>query len=109
MPARTDSSEAARRRSLILEQERSGLKQAEFCRRNDISLNAFRIWKYRGHRDAARVAAAKAPRLVPVRLLGIADSTIDLVIAGGRTIRVRPGFDEETLTRLVAALENRAC
>lgn len=109
MPVRTEESEVARRRRLVLEQERSELTQVEFCRRNDISLHAFRIWKYRDHRRAARVAAAEAPRLVPVRLLGVSDSTIDLVIAGGRTIRVRPGFDEETLRRLVAALENRAC
>ena len=86
MSVRTASPEAARRRHLVLEQERSGLKQAEFCRRNDISLHAFRIWKYRDHRDAARVAAAEALRLVPVRLLGIADSTIDLVIVGLRLL-----------------------
>ena len=64
MPVRTAEPEAARRR-LVLEQERSGLKQAEFCRRNEISLHALRAWKCRGLRDTPRVAAAETLRLLP--------------------------------------------
>jgi hypothetical protein len=30
-------------------------------------------------------------------------------VAGGRVVRVHPGFDPETLRRLVAVLEDRAC
>jgi hypothetical protein len=36
-------------------------------------------------------------------------STIEVVLAGERRIRVAPGFDEETLRRVVAALEGAAC
>lgn len=46
MAVPTTAAEAARRRRLIRAQERSGLTQAEFCRRQDVSLHAFRIWKY---------------------------------------------------------------
>lgn len=109
MPARTTAAEAARRRRLIRKQEKSGLPQAEFCHRQDVSLHAFRFWKYRGVRHDARPSAIETPRLVPVRLLGGVDNVLELEIRGGRTIRVRPGFDEPTLRRLVAVLENPSC
>jgi hypothetical protein len=30
------------------------------------------------------------------------------ILAGGHTVQIRPGFDAETLRRLVAVLEDRA-
>ncbi|NUN48683.1 MAG: hypothetical protein HUU15_07630 [Candidatus Brocadiae bacterium] len=46
---------------------------------------------------------------MPVRLLAGTDVALELGIRGGRTIRVRPGFDEVTLQRLVLALESSLC
>lgn len=109
MPPRSTEAESARRRRLILEQSKSGQSQTEFCQRQGVSLHAFRFWKYRGVRREARPSAIERPRLVPVRLLGGADAPLELAIRGGRTIRVRPGFDEPTLRRLVAVLENPSC
>jgi hypothetical protein len=38
-----------------------------------------------------------------------AGSAIEIVLAGGRAIRVSPGFDEGTLSRLISLLEGRPC
>ena len=50
----------------------------------------------------------KRAAFIPVRVVEPAATAIEFV-AGGRTIRVRPGFDPETLKQLVAALEDRSC
>jgi hypothetical protein len=34
---------------------------------------------------------------------------LEIVVAGSRRIHVHPGFDEETLVRVLAALERTAC
>lgn len=110
MPTSTAAAEVERRRRLIRAQERSGLTQEEFCRRQNVSLHAFRVWKYRGAaRRAARSADREGPRLVPVRLLGTPDARIELSVGGWRTVRVGPGFDEATLRRLLAVLESPSC
>ncbi len=84
-------------------------------------------WLYKSpYRErAARVLAARAqvngheetPRFVPVSVVaatGVTEeravsATIEVVLAGGARIAVAPGFDGETLRRVVAALEARSC
>jgi hypothetical protein len=105
----TTAAEAARRRRLIRAQERSGLTQEEFCRRQDVSLHAFRVWKYRGEGRGGAGARDAGPCLVPVRLLGGADACIEVSLGGGRSVRVGPGFDEATLRRVIAVLETPSC
>jgi hypothetical protein len=112
MPARTSTAEASRHRRLILAQAVSGLSHEEFCRREGISVHAFRFWKYRRRRlpvSPAAPPAPPAPRLVPVRLVGAAEGAIEVLLAGGRSVRVRAGFDEGTLRRVIAVLETPAC
>jgi hypothetical protein len=58
---------------------------------------------------ALRLAARPVPRLVPVRLVGAAEGAIEVLLGGGRSVRVRAGFDEATLRRVIAALESPAC
>jgi len=58
-----------------------------------------------------------SPAFLPVRLtktLAVAQpptdrATIEVVLAAGRRVAVTPGFDEETLRRVVAALESTRC
>lgn len=109
MPSRPAEAESARRRGLLMEQEKSGLTQTEFCQRRGVSLHAFRSWKYRPAPLKPRAVSPSKPHLVPVRLLAGTDVALELGIRGGRTIRVRPGFDEVTLQRLVLALESSLC
>jgi lambda repressor-like predicted transcriptional regulator len=105
----------------------SGLSQKEFCRRRDISDRALNNWLYKSpYRErVARILAARSqgkldtetPRFLPVAVLSAtpgADSqascaTIEVVLPSGSRIAVTPGFDAETLRRVVAVLEARSC
>jgi len=105
----------------------SGLSQKEFCRRRDISDRALNNWLYKSpYRErVARILAARSqakldaetPRFLPVAVLSatpVADSqascaTIEVVLPSGPRIAVMPGFDAETLRRVVAVLEARTC
>jgi lambda repressor-like predicted transcriptional regulator len=105
----------------------SGLSQKEFCRRRDISDRALNNWLYKSpYRErVARILAARSqakpdaetPRFLPVALLSAArdvDSqaacaAIEVVLPSGPRIAVTPGFDAETLRRVVAVLEARTC
>lgn len=124
MAKRISAAELVRRGRLIGEQATSGLTHVEFCRREKISLHAFRFWKYRGRsrgvvRQAGESSARSAGRVEPLRLLPVQvveragevarDARIEIALKGGRTVRVGPGFDEATLARLFAVLEGAAC
>jgi hypothetical protein len=37
------------------------------------------------------------------------EAALEVVLAGGRRVRVHPGFDEATLARVVAVLEAVSC
>ena len=105
----------------------SGLSQKEFCQRRGISDRALNNWLYKSpYRErVARILAARSqgdlatesPRFLPVTVLGTTEATpskatcatIEVVLPSGPRIAVTPGFDAETLRRVVAALEARAC
>jgi hypothetical protein len=57
-----------------------------------------------------RSATTRRPSFVPVRVIEPtsppAPAALE-ILAGGHTVRIRPGFDAETLKRLVAVLEDR--
>lgn len=124
MAKKISADELALRGRLIAEQAASGLTHVEFCRREKISLHAFRIWKYRGRprravRRAGNSVARSVGRAEPLRLLPVQvversgeaprEARIEIALRGGRIVRVGPGFDEATLARLVAMLEEAAC
>ena len=103
------------------DQRRSGLTQAEFCRRRGLSLHAFRKHLYApspapgAEPITAAPGPADRPRLVPVTLVADpialevpppADALV-LILDGRRRIAVAPGFDADTLRRLVEAIEGR--
>ncbi len=103
------TSAASRWQAIINEFRQSGLTQAEFCRQRDLSLQTFRKYLY-GSRPVAKttpvveflpltapIALPQAPRLEP-------DSLV-LILAGGRRIAVAPGFDSQTLKRLIETIE----
>jgi hypothetical protein len=107
-------------RAIFDDHRRSGLTQAEFCRRRGISLHSFRKRRYArpapDSRGAEPAAPAERPRLVPVTLVAdvsapevpadAADPLV-LILDGRRRIAVAPGFDPATLRRLLDALEGR--
>jgi transposase len=101
------------------EWKESGLSVAAFCRQHGLDDSQFWFWKReiparrkRRAWKARRIGPApKAPRFVPVRVVGEspgADSTVEVELAGGCVVRVRPGFDPELLRKLLSVLEGRA-
>lgn len=87
----------------------SGLGELEFCRRHAISVTKFRWWR-------KRVKSREHPAggFVPVHVRceanpAAAKPCIEVVTAGGLVIRVPPGFDADTLARVVEVVEAVSC
>ena len=88
----------------------SGLSQAEFCRRRGVNGMTFAWWKRQLRREcegSAKGPSAESRRFVEVRLTSAnQSSSYEVVLAHGRSIRVPLGFDAESLSRLIAAVES---
>jgi hypothetical protein len=113
--------------ALIDEWQDSGLSLPAFCERHGLNPGTMRGWVYkRGHRlaiDQARGEThagraldekASTPTFLPVRLteplpIATAGPGVEVVLGPTRRIVVAPGFDPETLRRVVAVLEDRPC
>ena len=103
------SSDKERFWRVVLRQfRRSRLSVREFCEQQGVSVPSFYWWR---RTLAARDEAAV--RFVPVQVTPApqpltADGTagaMELVLGAGRRLRIGPGFDGPTLTRLLALLE----
>ena len=108
--------------NLIAQWRLSGLTQAEFCARRGISLPTFRyhLYKPRRHSGSPHTldnAAADTPLFLPVvcspasqpGLAPSAASPIEVILGDGLRIAVAPGFDPQTLRRIVDALRRPPC
>ena len=96
------SGAVARWAEIVRRQAGSGLSVAAFCRRSHIAQASFYAWR-RKLRDAGAFTEVRiSPE--PVTATG----ALELVLPGGRSIVVRPGFDRTTLLALVEALERGA-
>jgi hypothetical protein len=81
----------------------SGLSVRAFCARHGLAQPSFYAWR----RELQR-RDTEQPAFVPVCVLGEdlpARGGVDVVLRGGRTVRVGPGFDATTLRQVVAVLE----
>lgn len=96
-------------RSLVEEQGRSGLTLRAFAAAQGISPNTLAWWKYTRRRGDHSPQPDPAPRLVAVDVLP--DETrgggIEIVLRGGRVVRVRGPIDTDLLARVVTVLEER--
>ena len=109
----------ARWRRHVAAQADSGLSAAAYCRRHGLNPKCFYRWRRilaQGKRDTPGAGApdvnAAQPLFAEVRVSQAppASSGVEVCIAGGRVIRVAPGFDAPTLCRVVSALEgNGSC
>lgn len=90
---------------LAAECEASGLSQREFCEQRGVPLKT--LVRYLGRYRRQQGGANQRPRWVGVEVVAKRQDAAELsiVLACGHRIEVRPGFDAETLRRLVAALE----
>lgn len=110
MGANMSGGAAVRWRELIDAQERSGLGVAEFADQHGLNPATLYWWRSRLQR-----AERSAARIVPIEIVGrdvrAAVGTgkhFEIELAGGRRLRIPPGFDAAELARLIRALE-RAC
>ena len=113
---------------------RSGLTQAEFCRQHQISLYSFRYHFYQPCTSKLTCSDDRSPsgtkltssddrspsstdhHFLPVTILpdptptiSAAQSHLELIIPNGRRIAIAPGFDSQTLRRLIAVVEEHPC
>lgn len=114
-------------RRMIAAWETSGLTQAEFCRRRQVSASAFHWWRgelrKRSRRDEESGSPpsrrktnnrkSNAAAFIPVVIKQeedrrTEDSRIELMIPSGHLLRVPRDFHDETLIRLLKAVES-AC
>lgn len=105
-------------REVLARWKQSGLSKTDFARHEKISESVLSWWdaEIRRRDRTRRRTSAQSPKpmrqseaFIPVRVVEPAAATAIELIAGGHAIRVRPGFDPETLRRLVTALEDRPC
>ncbi|MBV9123295.1 MAG: IS66 family insertion sequence element accessory protein TnpB [Planctomycetes bacterium] len=82
----------------------SGLTVRAFCARHRLAEPSFYAWR-RQLRPPQRLGAG----FVPVRVLAdpepAAEPVLEIVLAGGRRLRVPAGFDAATLRQVLAVLE----
>jgi transposase len=83
--------------------QHSGLTVREFCERHQLAEGRFYAWRrLLQQREAA--AAFVSVQVVPDEQ-SPPDRPLEVILAGGRCVRVPPGFDPVTLRRLLAVLE----
>jgi transposase len=94
-------------RHLIQLWQHSGLTIRAFCAHHHLSQPSFYAWRrQRQQRDTVA-----PPRFLPVQVVPEPPpqpiTSIEVVLADGRCLRVTPGFDPATLRQLLAVLEGR--
>src|SRR5437763_142064 len=91
-------------RRRLKEWERSGLTGRDFCRRHSLSEPSFYGWRREiARRDREQAAAREQPAFVSIAVA--AAVPLEVVVRGGRVVRVGHGFDAAHLRAVVAALE----
>ena len=96
-------------RDLIGRQQQSGQSIRELCDSQGISQPSFFSWRKRLRAQNGQAES----RFVPVQI-EIPDSLasagrIEIVLDGGKQVRVEPGFDRQTLRDVLAVLERSPC
>ena len=113
MGTKPDVEKARFWRKAVRDAARSGLSTREFCRRRKLHESRFYWWQ---RRLAARPTSQRRKRAVKATSFalvsqepGAADAGIELVLAGGRRLRIAKGVDESTLRSVLAALDEPGC
>jgi transposase len=103
-------------RQALARQGASGLGIRAFCQREGVSEPCFYQWRRELARRDRSATHAPRPRraFVPVQVVAddekpTTSGPIEIVLAGGRIIRVGDGFDRRMLAEVVAVLEARPC
>ena len=96
-------------RRMLRQWGRSGLSARDFCQQHNLSQPSLYAWRrIIAVRDAAAVPFVPVevlPPEKPTEANGTRDSGLELVLQGGRVLRIGPAFDGPTLQRLLPLLE----
>ncbi len=111
MPHQRDPVKEKYWRRLLGQWRRSGLTASQFCEQQGISQPSFYFWRREiARRDqAATIRPSSSPTFVKLALEGAAPSPLEIVLADGRLLRVRPGFDAALLRQVLRLLEEPSC
>ena len=106
-------------REVLRDWQQGGLKPRAFCDQRGLTIGSFSYWRYRIRRldgppaTPAKEASPKCRKqaFIPVRLSAssIRPAAIEVVLRGGRTLRVAKGADEALLRMVVGVLEGASC
>jgi hypothetical protein len=112
-----DGKKARHWQELMCEAARSGISIREFCRHRRLKESQFYWWQRRlrlgqragagAHRSGVNGHAASFA-LVSEEA-GAMNAGVELVLSGGRRLRITKGVDEVTLRTVLAALEPAGC
>jgi hypothetical protein len=90
--------------------EKSGQSIRGYCRAQELSEAGFHFWKRElKRREERRVLNRRAMPFAEVHIAAAHEAPIEIVCGTSRRIQVHPGFDEETLVRVIAAVERAGC
>ena len=109
-------------RKVIREAARSGVSIRQFCRQRRLKESQFHWWQ-RKLKKRQQPRALESPRrtkatkgagqatfaLVSEEQGELGSAGIELVLRGGRRVRIGKGVDEETLRTVLAVLEQDGC
>lgn len=115
MTKKQDVEKARYWQAVIREAARSGLSTRAFCRQRQLRECQFYWWQRRLKEKRPPVSRLRAPANGPASFAlvsdegGSADAGIELLLAGGRRLRIAKGVDEPTLRSVLAALEQPGC
>ena len=82
-----------------------------YCLRHGVKESAFYWWRATlARRAATRPQAAFVPvRVVAEEAARVEDGRIEIVLPGGRQVRISGRVDRQALAEVLAVLEGRAC
>lgn len=96
-------------RKAVEQQQASGLPVIAWCREHTVNASQFFFWR----RELTRRDAEQTVSFVPVHVsdhsLAEQASRIEIVLAGGRCIRISGRVDRQMLADVLAVMEGQAC
>lgn len=98
-------------REQLRRQDSSGQGVREFCEGAGLSVPSFYWWRREVRIRDSRRGGGDRPRFVPVRMTPEppAAAAVEVVLGGGRVVRVGSGFDADHLRAVVTVLEATPC
>jgi hypothetical protein len=95
-------------RRIIERQVSSGLSASAYCQRNGIAASSFFAWKRRLRLAGPQFVEVKTAEADSLPLSGAQPRSepIEILLRGGRSVRVPSGFDPALLGQIVVALES---